>query len=202
MLSATPKYLLVSDFYCIAFVIAFTLAGCTDDQNAKPNGKSTWKSTHHPIDVTFSEPWSLVPAHIDTQEKVLVGFIDSRDGKSYVIKLADDALAEDLGDEDYIAAIKNQMLSANSKNRFIDQKKELFHGREFHRLQFTMHTPKWGTLRQIAYFSRLDGKFVSVQLSFPYEDQSVAEIQIPDAISVLDRGVRIFDSEREEDKEN
>ncbi|MDH4471343.1 MAG: hypothetical protein QE487_01980 [Fluviicola sp.] len=148
---------------------------------------SVWQSKYHNLKANYSSEWSLLPG-IDKENKVIFGLIDKTDGKSYLVKIAEDVSKEDLPDEDYYLAFKEMVLNENPKNKLLSEQDVDFHGSNYHRLEFLIYTEKWGLLKQYAYVNRPGDFIIGVQLSYPVaEDKSNAEM--PESMIELDKNV-------------
>jgi hypothetical protein len=132
---------------------------------------------------------------VDSADKLLVGFVDNLDGKSYTVKIGRDVVRDTLSEAQYFDAVLDQMLSAHPKNKLIDKRDVQFHGRSFHRLRFRMHTEKWGELCMHAYMHRTGTQSVAVQIAFPCDVGRINEDVLPPAISKLDINTRLFPEE-------
>lgn len=136
-----------------------------------------WKSKFYSVSLSYDSTWSKMPV-LDSKEKILFGLIDKKDGKSLLLKIAEDVPQKTLSDSLYFKATKEQMLNANSRNKFLGESDTVLDGKEFHVLMFEMQTSKWGVLKQYGFIFR-DGKnMISIQLSYPIGYDNIPEEQL------------------------
>jgi hypothetical protein len=129
--------------------------------------KETWKSKVLKLELTFeSNQWEIITPFLDTENKIIIGLIDKTDHSSIVVKITQDVPKEQLSDEQYNIAIKEQMLQVNAENKLINDDKINFKGLIYKRLVFFMKT-KYGDFVQTIYIHRNGEKIIGIQSSYP-----------------------------------
>lgn len=149
-----------------------------------------YKSTYYNVSVNYDTPWTKIPATIDREGKLLIGFTDNTDHSSYVIKIATDVPKSQLSDVDFYDNVRNQMLDANASNKLLEEKDVSFHGNTYHVQVFLMQT-KWGLLKSYYYGYRTGKEYYGVQISFPASESEAKTIYWPEKVIELDKGVLI-----------
>jgi hypothetical protein len=171
----------------IIILLCLTILNSCFSQNDK---KQFWKSQYYNINVKFDSIWTPI-SNQDTKEKTLFGLMDKNDGKSYIIKIVNDVPKSQLSDSVYYQSTKNLMLQENQKNLLIEEKDTLVHGRNFHCMVFVLYTAKWGLLKQYALISRDGNKMISIQMSFPVNEEQKNTLYFPKSLIELDNGIKI-----------
>jgi hypothetical protein len=169
--------------------------GCGTQAISPETGNRVWSSDYHPVRVSYGPPWTVIQPYIDSADKLLVGFIDNSDGKSFTVKVGRDVNRDVVSDAEYNDAVRNQMLSAHSQNRLMDEGDVEFHGKSFHRMRFRMHTEKWGELCLFVYTHRTGERVIVVQIAFPLVGSSENADALPPTLEALDSSVQLFDEE-------
>ncbi|MBI1837958.1 MAG: hypothetical protein HYR91_11910 [Flavobacteriia bacterium] len=171
----------------IIILLCVTIMNCCISQNTK---QQIWKSQFYNLNVKYDSLWSLIPS-LDTKEKTLFGLIDKKDGKSYIIKIVNDVPKSQLSDSTYFQATKDMMLKENQKNMLLEEKDTLIHGKKFHSMEFILYTSKWGLLKQYGLISRDGNKIISIQISFPVNEDQKTTTYFPESLIELDKGITI-----------
>lgn len=166
--------------YLLILTIPFLFNSCiaqkTDSLNSEANFQG-WKSKFHTVSIQYDSTWSKMPV-VDSKEKMVFGLIDKKDGKSLILKIAEDVSQDILSDSLYYSVTRDQMLNANSKNKYLGESDTLLGDRKFHIMMFEMHTKNWGILKQYGFIYR-DGKsMISLQLSYPFGYAKMPEAQL------------------------
>jgi hypothetical protein len=170
----------------ILLYILFSLGACGQQKESV----KTWQSRFRDIKFQYTSPWTLVPA-LDIKDQTLVGVIDMKDGKSYIIRCFDDLSKEKLNDNDYLAGIKKTMLEPNPKNKLLSEDSIYFHNQISFRQVFLMYTEKWGLLKQISYLLRNGKDAITIQISFPTTEIDVSTQITPDVLTQFDKLVKL-----------
>ncbi len=169
----------------ISLYVIFTLLGCAQAQDSV----NIWKSNHRDLHFEYQTPWTLVPA-LDITSQTLVGVIDNKDGKSYIIQFFDDVPKERLSNENYLNGIKQTMLQPNPKNKLILEDSVLFHEQKSYRQIYLMYTEKWGLLKQFNYVIRTGKELITVQILFPTKELGASN-DIPSQLVEFDKLVKL-----------
>ena len=169
----------------LIWVIAFTsFQMCT----VKSSGK--WKSEKTNLELNFNDRWELIIPNLDTENKTIVGIKDNKDNSSFTVKITNDVPVEQVPDEYYFSAIKEQMLNANSKNELVIEDKIDFKGTIYHRMIFFM-TTKFGDVTHTIYTHRNGEKVIGIQFTYPRELVKKPNEMIPSKIDKLLEGMEI-----------
>jgi len=177
-------------FVIFLMICVVSLSGCADSSTS--SSPQQWSSAFHPVRIRYSSPWSLIRPTQDSQDKVLVGLIDNCDGKSIVIKVAEDVSRDDLSDASYFNAIKELLVSHNEGNKFVDETNEHFHGASYRRMRFIVNNEKWNHLFcQTAYARRTGEYAVTCQISYPIDSES--NVEFPAEIVRLLEQLQLFE---------
>lgn len=179
------KLVIYHPFILLSSLLLFSCSGSLSGAN-----KKTWKSPQHQLEVTYAHPWEVIHS-VSSPKETIFGLIDNSDGKSYVIKIAQDVSQELLSDQDYISSIQGQMLSQDSHNRLILTGETPFHGQTYNHLVFIMHTKKWGVMAQHAFTLRSEGLAYSAQISYPVQSD-VEAMNWPEALKELNDQILIL----------
>lgn len=155
-----------------------------------PKVDEIWTSEYYNLSARYKTPWCRLPG-FDTNDRILFGLIDTADGKSYIIKIANDAPQNILTDSNYFNLIRDKMLDENINNELIDECDTLFHNKLFHRQIYLMYTERWGLLKQYANIIRTGDKMISVQISFPVDEKNKMTSYIPKPLIDLDKNIKI-----------
>ena len=146
--------------FSILVLVSISFQMCTLKSNEK------WKSEKTNLELNFNDKWELILPNLDTDNKTLVGIKDNSDNSSLTVKITDDIPKEQLSNEYYFGAIKEQMLNANSENLLVAEDKIEFNGTEYHRLIFFM-TTKFGEMTHTVYTHRNGKKVIGIQYTYP-----------------------------------
>ncbi len=171
-------------YLLLGIIVLLGFQMCT----VKSNGN--WKSEKNNLELNFSDNWELIIPTLDTYKKTLVGIKDNNDNSSLTVKITDDVSKDQLTDEFYFDAIKEQMLNANSDNKFVIEGKVVFKGIEFHRLIFFMAT-KFEEMTHTIYTHRNGEKMIGIQFSYPKSLTENPTGSIPMKIEELLTGMKI-----------
>jgi hypothetical protein len=177
-----------------AFIVSICI-GCGDVPEPPKTQDPIWSSSHHPVRVSYGSEWTRIEPSMDTADKLLVGLVDNSNGMSYTVKIGRDVDRNTVPDTHYYDAVKKQMLAAHGANKLIDEGDVAFHGRQFHRLRFKMHTAKWGELCMLVYTHRTGTQSVAVQIAFPFDPGTIEKDTLPPALSKLDANTQLFADE-------
>ena len=150
----------------------------------------TWHSEFRNIQFQYTSPWVLVPA-LDIKTQTLIGVIDMKDGKSYIIRCFDDLPKEKLSDKNYLAGIKKTMLEPNPKNKLLSEDSVYFHNQISFRQVFLMYTDRWGLLKQINYLVRNGKDAITVQILYPTTEIDALTQLTPDLLTQSDKLVKL-----------
>lgn len=160
----------------LTFLFFSCSAQKTDSLKNEP-ALQIWKSKFYNVSLSYDSTWSKMPV-LDSKEKILFGLIDKNDGKSLLLKIAEDVPQKTLSDSLYFSATKEQMLNANSRNKFLGESDTVLDGKKFHVLMFEMQTSKWGVLKQYGFIYRDGINMISIQLSYPISYVNMPETQL------------------------
>ena len=125
-----------------------------------------WKSDKTNLELNYNKSWQLIVPYLDTDTKTHVGLIDKSDHASFIVTISGDVSQEVLSDDDYLSAVKEQMISANTRNRLLKQDKIGFKGKKYHRLIFYMQT-KFGEMYSTTYIHRDGTQTTGIQFNYP-----------------------------------
>lgn len=164
---------------------SFAMAACSQS----PQAHTSWSSKHRDLSFTYGYPWQLLPG-MDSPEITLAGVIDKADGTSYLFQIGDDVSKGRLTDAEYYDGVRNTMLAANSKNRLILEDDTIYHGMNVHRQVYILEAKRWGTVHHIVYIIRNGHEYLSVQISYPYSQQT-AFGRLPENLAHFDENVRV-----------
>ena len=150
----------------------------------------TWQSEFREIQFQYTAPWVLLPT-LDIKNRTLVGVIDMKDGKSYIIQCFDDLPKEKLSDNEYLNGIKKTMLEPNPKNKLLSEDSVFFHNQVSYRQVFLMYTIKWGVLKQINYLIRNGKDAITLQILYPTTEIDATTQNIPELLTQFDKLVKL-----------
>ena len=143
-----------------ALLILMSFQFCT----VKSDGK--WKSEKTNLELNFNDTWELIIPNIDIETQTLVGIKDNSDNSSFTVKITDDLPKDQVPDEYYFTAIREQMLMENPKNELVAEDTVELKGVEYHRMIFYM-TTKFGEMTHTIYTHRNGEKVNGIQFTYP-----------------------------------
>ncbi|MFD2601107.1 hypothetical protein [Flavobacterium suzhouense] len=143
--------------------------------------KGIWKSSYSELRLKFDENWQLITPQLDSERKTMIALTDSKDHSSITVKITDDVPKEQLSDEAYNDAVKEQMLKADAENKFLVQEVIDFKEKKFTVQIFLMKT-KFGDFALTCYTYRDGRKVKSIQLAYPRSLVSNPGKELPEKI--------------------
>lgn len=163
---------------------AIVLTGCQGAQES-PSSSQTWESSVRDFSFSYPDTWSLVTPSQDTEAQLLVGVLEPESGMSMVVTIRDDVPKTMLTDEDYLSAVKKQMVDHAGGNELIAEGEATFFDRPFNLLEFSMLNPKYrAEFRQMLVVRRTGKQCITFQLNFP---SGVVDDGVPaDLQSIID----------------
>lgn len=162
----------------IILVLNFSFVSC---QNSNDR---IWKSKVSDLELVFNNQWKLIKPFVDNNNKILVGLTDQTDHSSLTVKITKDLPKDQVSDELYFGAIKEQMLNANSKNELITEDIIEFKETQFQRLIFSMVT-KFGEMTHTVYTHRNGEKVIGIQFTYPKKPIEKIPPKIEKLLSVM-----------------
>ena len=180
--------------YLLVIALSFSShLGCRESSPTSFGTTAQWKSKFHPIRIEIPPGWRVIPQFKDSAECVTVCLIDDTDGSSLVIKVTEDVSSDLLSNDQYFAAVREQMVNQHPGNKLVDEQKESFANGTFHRMRFTMSNQKFNErFCQELYIRRTGVLAVACQLNYPV--CSSLDLVPPEKMKRLLNGLELFDN--------
>jgi hypothetical protein len=101
---------------------------------------------------------------------------------------------DQLANEEFYEANKDNMLAAHESNKLIAESDVEMHGATYHRMRFDTHNEKWGKRMCVDVHSRRTGRWsIGIQWAFPCDGRISEELQPPDRIQDLLAKAKVFE---------